>query len=138
MAAAEAVALMMAAEACDPGRARDRDAASKAVQRGRALPTSPEGYEVIVPRAIHPSEILRVKALPQVVGWRYRPGAHGSPPCACICCERGQYGIGRLRRRVEEEEALGRPGKVVLMGREDDSYRRVERLRRRLRGEEGG
>lgn len=135
MTAAEAVALMMEAEGRDPARAREWDQESKAVQRGRKLPTSPEGYEVLVPRAVLPSEILRVKALPQVVGWRYRPRANGSPPCACICCERGTYGLRKLLHRVEEAEAGGRPTKAVVFSRGEDSFRRVERLRRRRAGD---
>lgn len=134
MTAAEAAGLLFDAETRDPARARADDERSKAVQRGRALPTSAEGYEVFIPRAIRPSEILRVNALPQVVGWRYRPGANGQPPCACICCERGQYGIRKLLGRVEEAEALGRPTRAVLLGRDAASDRRVERLRRTRRG----
>lgn len=134
MTAAEAAGLLFRTEARDSRRAREEDERSRAVRSGRALPSSPEGYEVFIPRTILPSEILRVKALPQVVGWRYRPGSNGQPPCACICCERGQYGIRKLLGRVEEAEALDRPTKVILFGREDDSYRRVERLRRQRGG----
>jgi hypothetical protein len=134
MTAAQAAGLLFDAEARDPARARADDERSKAVQRGKALPTSAEGYEVFIPRAIHPSEILRVKALPQVVGWRYWPGANGRPPCTCICCERGRYGFRKLLGKVEEAEALGRPTKIVMGGRDAASDRRVERLRRK-RGE---
>jgi hypothetical protein len=129
--AAEAAALMLAAEQRDPVAARAVDKHSRAVQRGRALPSSPEGYEVVIPRRIAPSEIIRVKALPQVVGWRYMPRANGTPPCACVCCQRGQYGIRRLERAVEEAEAGGKPTRAVLFGREERSFRRVERLRAR-------
>lgn len=135
MSAAEAAGLLFQAETRDPRRARLRDEESKAVRRGKALPSSAEGYEVFIPRAILPAEVLKTKALPQVVGWRYRPGSNGGPPCACICCERGQYGIRKLLRQVEEAEALDRPTKVTLFGREADSDRRVERLRR-LRGKQ--
>ena len=127
MSAAEAAALMLAAEARDPAAARADDKASKAVSRGRVLPSSPEGYEVVIPRAIGVREIIRIKALPQVVGWRYRPGANGAPPCACICCERGGFGISRLLRRVEEAERRGRATKVNLFGRSEASFRRGER-----------
>ncbi|HET7229678.1 MAG TPA: hypothetical protein VFJ16_06740 [Longimicrobium sp.] len=129
MTAAQAVALLLQAEARVPANERARDKASKAVQRGTRLPASPEGYEVIIPRRIEASEIIRVKSLPQVVGWRYMPGANGTPPCTCICCAGGQYGIRKLLRRVEEAEAGGKPTRVVVFGREDDSFRRVERLR---------
>ncbi len=134
MTAAEAAALLLAAEERDPVAERVRDRASRAVRDGRRLPSSPEGYEVVIPRRIEPSEIIRVRALPQVVGWRYFPRANGQPPCACICCARGQYGIRGLLRRVEEAEADGRPTRVNLFGREEDSFARVERLRARRRG----
>ncbi len=131
MTAPAAVALLMAAEQRDPIAEQMRDKKSKAVQRGRRLPSSPEGYEVIIPRKIERSEIIRVKSLPQVVGWRYYPRANGQPPCACLCCERGQYGVRKLLRAVEEAESGGKPTKVVMFGREDNSFRRVERLRQR-------
>lgn len=136
MTAAEAVALLLAAERRDPTVERERDRNSRAVQRGRRLPSSPEGYEVVIPRRIEPSEIVRVKSLPQVVGWRYRPRANGRPPCACLCCERGAYGVRRLLRAVEEAEARGKTPKATVFSREDDSFRRVERLREE-RGRKG-
>jgi hypothetical protein len=64
-----------------------------------------------------------------VTGWRYRPGAHGAPPCACICCERGNYGVGRLLRSVEQAEAAGRVPKATLFGRPERSWRRAERMK---------
>lgn len=138
MTAAEAAALLHEAAERDPAAERARDKASKAVQRGRVLPSSPEGYQVVIPRKIEPGEIIRVKALPQVVGWRYMPGANGTPPCTCICCASGQYGIRKLLRRVEEAEASDEPTKVQVFGRDDASFRRVERLReRRKRGGDG-
>jgi hypothetical protein len=134
MTAAEAAALLLAAEGRDPVAERVRDRESKAVRNGHRLPSSPEGYEVVIPRRIEPSEIIRVKALPQVVGWRYFPRANGQPPCVCLCCQSGQYGIRRLLRRVEEAEAGGKPTRVDVSGREEDSFARVERLRARRRG----
>lgn len=118
MTAAEAAALMLAAEQNDPTAARAADQANKAVQRGRVPPSSPEGFEVLIPRGIARSEILRTKALPQVVGWRYRPGANGSPPCLCICCEKGAYGVRKLARRADEEDRLGKRSKLTVFGRD--------------------
>ena len=60
-----------------------------------------EGWEVVIPRRIEVSEIHRIRRLPQVVGWRYKPGAHGSKPCGCDFCQRGQYGAKRLRKRSD-------------------------------------
>lgn len=59
-----------------------------------------EGWEVIIPRRIGAKEIHRVKQLPQVLGWRFFPGAKGKPPfCPCEYCTRGAYGARRLRAR---------------------------------------
>jgi len=58
---------------------------------------SREGWEVVIPRRIDVSEIHRIRRLPQVVGWRYKPGSHGFKPCGCDFCQRGQYGAKRLR-----------------------------------------
>jgi hypothetical protein len=60
---------------------------------------------VIVPRRIEAREIQRIRALPQVVGWRYHPGAKGTRPCACSYCTRGDYGARRLRERLSQPDA---------------------------------
>jgi hypothetical protein len=52
--------------------------------------TDQRGHEFIVPRSISPEEIIRVRRIPQVVGWRFSPGAKGARPfCACDACSRG-------------------------------------------------
>lgn len=76
MTAAEAVALIMNAE-------------------------NKEGFEVIIPRRIEAKEIHRFKSIPQVVGWRYYPGANGKKPCNCPYCQRGQFGARKLREKDE-------------------------------------
>jgi hypothetical protein len=61
------------------------------------------GYEVIVPRAITPAEIKRTRGVPQVVGWRYQPDAHGRPPCGCpVCLAPGTYGAAGIRARYDD------------------------------------
>jgi hypothetical protein len=65
-----------------------------------------EGWEVIIPRRINAKEIHRVRSLPQVVGWRYFPGARGNRPfCTCKYCTRGEYGARRLRERLEAHDS---------------------------------
>lgn len=61
----------------------------------------PEGFEVIVPRKVEPSEIHRVKALPQVLGWRYYPDAKGNKPCGCPFCIKGDIKSKRIRNAYE-------------------------------------
>jgi hypothetical protein len=60
-----------------------------------------EGYQVVIPRRIEAKEIHRVRSLPQMVGWRYYPGAHGKRPCGCPICQRGGYGARRIREAYE-------------------------------------
>ncbi len=60
-----------------------------------------EGYEVIIPRKIAKAEIHRWKSLPQVLGWRYYPEAHGKKPCGCSYCQYGNYGGRKLREEYE-------------------------------------
>lgn len=60
------------------------------------------GFEVMIARKIESSEIHRIKTLPQIVGWRYFPESHGTKPCGCPYCQRGQYGGRKIRERYEE------------------------------------
>ena len=58
-----------------------------------------EGYQVFVPRKIEKGEIHKIRALPQVVGWRYYPGAHGRKPCGCpVCLRRGEIKSSKIRK----------------------------------------
>lgn len=62
----------------------------------------PMGLEVLVPRRVEAREIVRVKELPQVTGWRYYPGAHGCRPCSCpACLPKGEIRSRRIREREE-------------------------------------
>ncbi|GGF26263.1 HEAT repeat domain-containing protein [Hymenobacter cavernae] len=61
------------------------------------------GYEFLIERKIEPSEIMKVVALPQTVGWRYSPESHVKEwLCVCpVCIGRGDI-KGRIKReRVE-------------------------------------
>lgn len=63
----------------------------------------PMGYQVIIPRKIARDEIKRYRTVPQVIGWRYYPDAHGKKPCGCPFCQRGEFGGRKLRERYEKE-----------------------------------
>ena len=58
-----------------------------------------QGWQVLVPQAIAAKQVHRIRALPQVLGWRYAPDAKGQRPCGCDFCTRGRYGARELRRR---------------------------------------
>jgi hypothetical protein len=63
----------------------------------------PEGYEVLVPRAIGPAKIRRVRSVPQVLGWRFFPHSHQSRPCFCRWCLRGDIKAQRQWRRAAQD-----------------------------------
>ena len=64
----------------------------------------PLGMQIIVPRAIAPKEIHAIRSVPQVVGWRYFPGAHARKPCGCPYCQsRGGIKTRKLREQYEAE-----------------------------------
>ncbi|MEV5570221.1 HEAT repeat domain-containing protein [Spirillospora sp. NPDC052269] len=91
--------------------------AAEAVQRIAAL-DDPRGWEVFVPRAIQPREVHRIRTVPQVAGWRYRPNAHGTRPCTCYGCRvRGEYGSRRLRERLPHPLDGPPPPPRVLLAR---------------------
>lgn len=89
--------------------------AAQAVAAIREL-HDPRGYEVFVPRAVTAAEVRRIRDVPQGVGWRYVPAAHGRRPCPCPpCLPRGGYKVARLRRRFPYDESSG--PKSELMAR---------------------
>lgn len=57
----------------------------------------PRGFEVLIPRKIEPEEIKGTRPVPQVVGWRYWPDAHGTRPCTCEVCQRGDFKSAAIR-----------------------------------------
>lgn len=57
------------------------------------------GYEVIIPRKIEANEVAAIRHLPQVLGWRYFPNAHGHVPCGCpVCQPKGGIKTRRIRK----------------------------------------
>ena len=74
-----------------------------AVIRGLA---DPRGYEVVVPRAVSRGEVVRVRHVNQVTGWRYAPNQHGRRPCACpVCLPKGAFRAADIRARFGSEDA---------------------------------
>lgn len=60
-----------------------------------------EGFEVIVERSIKPNEIRKVRAVPQVMGWRYMPRQHQRRPCLCPYCSRGDIKVQRQKKYAD-------------------------------------
>jgi len=67
----------------------------------------PLGFEMFVCRKIEVSEIQKVRALPQVIGWRYMPHAHGRELCGCpVCLPRGSIKSSALRKRLDPKSPI--------------------------------
>ncbi|HZS39862.1 MAG TPA: HEAT repeat domain-containing protein [Polyangia bacterium] len=91
------------------GRAHVRTTVGEAIGVILRQPDA-RGYQLVLPRSVEPREILRVRAVSRVVGWRYFPGAHGRPPCRCDYCQRGTINAARDR-----EPAPPRPKRGELL-----------------------
>lgn len=63
-----------------------------------------EGYELLLERKVEAKDIIRIKALPQNIGWRYAPDSHGTTPCNCEYCLHGRIKGRRAKRRLDEKE----------------------------------
>jgi hypothetical protein len=73
--------------------------AAKAVGRIGKTP-DPRGLQIVVDRVVRASEIVRIKPLRGVIGWRHKPDAHGKRPCGCPgCIGRGEPGGRSIRLR---------------------------------------
>ena len=65
---------------------------------------SPLGYQVLIPRRIESKEIVRVRHLPQALGWRYYPESHGKTLCACpVCLSPGEINSSKKRQRLQRD-----------------------------------
>jgi hypothetical protein len=86
------------------GHGLEEVSAAEAVGRIHAL-DDPRGWEVVVPRAVSPREIVHVRPQRRIVGWRYFPGAHGREPCGCpACAPRGEPYARKVRAAYRARE----------------------------------
>ena len=78
----------------------------KAIGQLMRLP-DPLGYELFIGRKIQSKEITRVRKLPQKIGWRYMPHAHGRRLCGCpACLPRGSIRSRALRERLDPRDPV--------------------------------
>ena len=61
------------------GQAHREMTAAQAVSEFQAAEDR-EGWEVVIARRVEADEIHRIRLLPQVLGWRFSPGAKGTRP----------------------------------------------------------
>jgi hypothetical protein len=74
-----------------------------AIRELNALP-DPLGFEIFVDKKIEASAIAKIRHLPQKIGWRYQPHAHGKRPCGCpACLPRGSFNAKGIRERYGVE-----------------------------------
>jgi hypothetical protein len=73
----------------------------QAIRELNAL-ADPLGFEMFVGRKIEADSITRIRHLPQKIGWRYQPHAHGRKPCGCpACLPRGSIKSRSIRDRYD-------------------------------------
>lgn len=73
----------------------------QAIRELNTLP-DPLGFEIFVDRKIEASGITKIRHLPQKIGWRYEPHAHGKRPCGCpACLPKGSLKSRRIREKYD-------------------------------------
>lgn len=73
----------------------------QAIRELSGLP-DPLGYEMFIERKIQADEVTKIRHLPQKIGWRYQPHAHGKQPCGCPACQpRGAIKSKSIRDRYD-------------------------------------
>jgi hypothetical protein len=88
----------------------------------------PLGYQVIVERKILPAEIVRIKKLPQIVGWRVSPDAKGSQPCGCRFCQLGRIKGSRIVERFSIDEKLLPYNEIISQLKQENDEDAILRL----------
>jgi hypothetical protein len=74
----------------------------------------PRGWEIVIPASVPARSIHAIRAVPQVIGWRYFPGSHEQGPWKCLCdfCLQGQK--GQIKSRRLRESLLAQHGADAL------------------------
>lgn len=83
------------------------------------------GYEFLIERRIEASEIVKVRHLPQGIGWRYQPHSHRKESfCVCpMCVSRGEINARKKINTVEPPvPRLSYPELVSKLKTELDEY----------------
>lgn len=89
-----------------------------------------QGWEIVVPRSIIPNEIHKIRAISQVLGWRYSPGARSRPWCNCpVCVSRGEFNASKKRERrlvLPYPEILTQIQRVHIQMQTQEGQERIE------------
>lgn len=83
------------------------------------------GYEFLIERKIEPSEIAKVRYLPQGIGWRYVPHSHRKESlCVCpMCVSSGEINARKKINKVEPPEPrLPYPDLLARLKVETDEF----------------
>jgi len=95
------------------------------------------GYEFILERKVQPSEIVKTRAIPKPMGWRYEPNAHGKQPCPCpMCILSGGFKTSALKERYEPSITREQARNVLRESNNDeDIVEALERMQGKWRKE---
>jgi hypothetical protein len=106
------------------GRALDEVSAAEAVGLIHGLEDA-RGWQVVIPRAVTAGELVHVRPLRRVTGWRYFPDAHGQAPCGCPACSpRGEPFARKIRAAYGARE--GGQSVAPRSGRRSSAKRRAK------------
>jgi len=79
------------------------------VQLGHAVglvmaEADPRGWEIVVPASIAARAVVDIRAVSQVVGWRYHPQSHEQGPWKCLC----EYCLADLRGQIKSRRLVAK------------------------------
>lgn len=89
------------------------------------------GYEFLIERKIEPSEIYKIRSVPQNVGWRYSPNSHQRPlSCACpMCISFGGINSRKKINKIEPQRPIITYTQIIeKLKIEEDEYERDDLL----------
>ncbi len=88
------------------------------------------GCEFFIERKIEASEILKIKSLPQNVGWRYSPNSHETKlSCGCpICIPRGGIRSRKKREKFEPPVKKRSLEEIAVLLRTETNDQKIDEL----------
>lgn len=91
----------------------------------------PLGYELIIERKILPSEITKIKNLPQNIGWRYNPATR-KRFCNCSYCLKGSIGAKRIREKYDNNLKTSSLVEIIEKLKQETNVVEIVKLLREL------
>ncbi|MFZ4575502.1 MAG: hypothetical protein ACOYN0_13985 [Phycisphaerales bacterium] len=85
--------------------------------------TDPRGWEIVIPNSVPAKAIQSIRAVPQVVGWRFFPESHKDGPWKCVCAFCLESNKGEIKAKKFVRRLIERHG--ANESPEDEDFARV-------------